>query len=228
MVSPSPGSWWQEGVIYHIYLRSFADSDGDGLGDLRGLISRLDHLNGRSDSLGIDAIWISPCFPSPDRDFGYDVSDYTAIDPRYGTLADFDHLVREAHARGIRILLDLVFNHTSDEHGWFRQSSGSRRNARHDWYVWADPRRGLLGRRPPNNWQSVFGGCAWTWEERRQQYYYHMFLREQPDLNWHNPAVRQALMGAARVWGDRGVGGLRRDVLNAGDLARAKRSKLQN
>ena len=207
--------WWQGGVIYHIYLRSFADSDGDGLGDLPGLISRLDHLNGRPDSLGIDAIWLSPCFPSPDRDFGYDVSDYTTIDPRYGTLADFDQLIREAHARGIRVLLDLVFNHTSDQHAWFRESRASRRNPRRDWTVWADPRPGLLGRRPPNNWQSAFGGRAWTWDAARQQYYYHRFLPEQPDLNWHNPEVRRALMGAARFWLERGVDGFRLYVFNA-------------
>ncbi len=214
-MTPSPSDWWQEGVIYHVYLRSFADSDGDGLGDLPGLISRLDHLGGRPDSLGIDAIWISPCFPSPDKDFGYDVADYTAIDPRYGTLADFDRLIREAHKRGIRVLLDLVFNHTSEEHAWFRESRASKQNPRGDWYVWADPNGGLLGRRPPNNWQSAFGGRGWTWEPGRQQYYYHMFLPQQPDLNWHNPGVRRALLDAARLWLDRGVDGFRLDVFNA-------------
>jgi len=208
-------AWWQEGIIYHIYLRSFADSDGDGLGDLPGLISRLDHLNGRPDSLGVDAIWISPCFPSPDRDFGYDVADYTAIDPRYGSMDDFDRLIRQAHARGIRVILDLVYNHTSDQHAWFRESRASRRNLRSDWYVWADAKHGLLGRRPPNNWQAVFGGQAWTWDETRQQYYYHMFLPEQPDLNWHNPEVRRALMEATCFWLDRGVDGFRLDVFNA-------------
>jgi alpha-glucosidase len=210
-----PYLWWKDGVIYHVYLRSFADNDGDGLGDIAGLIARLDHLNGGDDSLGVDAIWISPCFPSPDRDFGYDVADYVGIDARYGTLADFDRLVAEAHARGIHLLLDLVFNHSSDQHPWFLESRASRENPRRDWYVWRDPKPGRLGRRPPNNWQSVFGGRAWTWDPVTEQDYYHLFLREQPDLNWHNPEVRQALMDAARFWLERGVDGFRLDVFNA-------------
>jgi alpha-glucosidase len=199
-------------VIYHVYLRSFADSDGDGLGDLPGLISRLDYLNGHPESLGVDALWLSPCFPSPDRDFGYDVADYTAIDPRYGTLADFDRLVAEAHRRGIRILLDLVYNHTSDRHPWFLDSRTSRASAYRDWYVWRDakPDGG-----PPNNWQAVFGGRAWTWDAATRQYYYHMFLPQQPDLNWHSPEVRRALMVATRFWLERGVDGFRLDVFNA-------------
>jgi alpha-glucosidase len=202
--------WWRDGAIYHIYLRSFADSNGDGLGDLPGLIHRLDYLRGAPDSLGIDAIWLSPCFPSPDKDFGYDVADYTAIDPRYGTLADFDRLIAEAHRRGIRVLLDLVYNHTSDQHAWFLDSRSSRGSAHRDWYVWRDGRRGG----PPNNWQSVFGGKAWTWDQATQQYYYHMFLEEQPDLNWRHPDVRRALMDATRFWLDRGVDGFRLDVFN--------------
>jgi alpha-glucosidase len=200
------------GVIYHVYLRSFADSNGDGIGDLPGLISRLDYLKGKPDSLGIDAIWISPFFPSPDRDFGYDVADYAAVDPRYGTLADFDRLVTEAHRRGIRVLLDLVFNHTSDQHPWFLESRSSRTNPKRDWYVWQDARP---GGGTPNNWQSAFGGRAWQWDEPTGQFYYHLFLKEQPDLNWRNPAVREALMQVVRFWLDRGVDGFRLDVFNA-------------
>jgi alpha-glucosidase len=205
-------AWWRDGVMYHVYVRSFADSDGDGLGDLPGLIARLDYLNGAADSLGVDAIWLSPCFPSPDRDFGYDVAEYTAIDRRFGTLADFDRLIVEAHRRGIRVLLDLVYNHTSDEHAWFRQSRSSRDDPRRDWYEWRDARP---GGRPPNNWKSVFGGRAWTWDPATRQYYHHLFAREQPDLNWRNPEVRNALWEAARFWLDRGVDGFRLDVFNA-------------
>jgi alpha-glucosidase len=204
--------WWRDGVVYHLYLRSFADSDGDGLGDLPGLIAHLDHLNGGEDSLGVDAIWISPFYTSPDKDFGYDVADYTAVDPRYGTLADFDRLVEAAHARGIRVMLDLVLNHTSDQHPWFLDSRASRSSAHRDWYLWRDPRP---GGRPPNNWQSVFGGRAWEWGETTQQFYYHMFLREQPDLNWRNPDVRRELMDSLRFWLDRGVDGFRLDVFSA-------------
>ncbi|MEW6567922.1 MAG: alpha-glucosidase [Chloroflexota bacterium] len=204
--------WWQEGAIYHIYLRSFADSDGDGLGDIPGLIAHLDHLNGTPESLGVDAIWLSPCFPSPDRDFGYDVADYRTIDPHYGTMDDFDRLVEQAHRRGIRVLLDLVFNHTSDQHPWFLESRSSPQSPRRDWYLWHDPRP---GRRPPNNWQSVFGGRGWEWDETRQQFYFHLFLKEQPDLNWRNPVVRQELMDTVRFWLDRGVDGFRLDVFSA-------------
>ena len=211
MISPE-WQWWRDGVIYHVYLRSFADGNGDGLGDLPGLIARLDYLNGNPDSLGVDAIWISPCFPSPDRDFGYDVSDYTAIDPRYGSLDDFDRLIAEAHRRGIRVLLDLVYNHTSDRHPWFVDARASRTSPHRDWYVWRD---GRSGGGPPNNWQSVFGGKAWEWDQATGQYYYHMFLRQQPDLNWHNPEVRRALLEATRFWLERGVDGFRLDVFNA-------------
>jgi alpha-glucosidase len=204
--------WWREGVVYHVYLRSFADADGDGLGDLRGLVARLDYLDGAPDGLDVDAILLSPCFPSPDHDFGYDVADYTAIDPRYGTLADFDHLVRVANRRGIRVIIDLVYNHTSDDHPWFRASRSSRDDPRRDWYEWRDPRP---GGRPPNNWRATFGGRAWTWDPATRQYYHHLFTPRQPDLNWHNPAVRDALWQAARFWLDRGVDDFRLDVFNA-------------
>jgi alpha-glucosidase len=204
--------WWRDGVIYHVYLRSFADNDGDGLGDLPGLIAHLDHLRGAPNSLGVDAIWISPFFPSPDRDFGYDVADYRTIDPRYGTLADFDRLIKEAHRRGLHVMLDLVLNHTSDQHPWFLESRASRDNPKRDWYIWRDARP---GQRPPNNWQSVFGGKAWEWNEARQQFYYHMFLREQPDVNWRNPEVRRAMTDIVRFWLDRGVDGFRLDVFSA-------------
>jgi alpha-glucosidase len=204
-------SWWRKGVFYHIYLRSYSDSKGDGLGDLPGLISRLDHLNGGPDSLGIDAIWLSPCYPSPDKDFGYDVADYCDIDPRYGTLQDFDLLIKEAHRRGIKVILDLVFNHSSDQHPWFLESRRSRENPKRNWYIWRDP---APGQRPPNNWQSVFGGKAWEWDATTQQYYYHMFLKEQADLNWRNPDVRSALMDVTRFWLERGVDGFRLDVFN--------------
>jgi alpha-glucosidase len=205
--------WWQTGVVYQIYPRSFADTDGDGTGDLRGVISRLDYLNdGTPRSLGVDAIWLSPFFPSPGFDFGYDVSDYCGIDPLFGTIADFDTLVGEAHRRGIRIVLDLVLNHTSHLHPWFVESRGARENPKRDWYIWQDP--GHLGG-APNNWQSVFGGKAWKWDERTRQYYFHMFLEQQPDLNWRNPDVRRSVMDVFRFWLDRGVDGFRLDVVNA-------------
>lgn len=209
---PTEDLWWKDGTIYHVYLRSFADSNGDGLGDLPGLIERLDYLNGKADSLGVDAIWVSPCFPSPDKDFGYDVADYRAIDSHYGTMADLDRLVQEAHRRGIRVMLDLVFNHSSDRHPWFLESRASRQNPHRDWYLWRDPRP---DQRPPNNWHAVFGGRAWEWDEPTQQFYYHMFLKEQPDLNWRNPDVRRELMDTVRFWLDRGVDGFRLDVFNA-------------
>jgi len=200
--------WWQNGVIYHIYLRSFADSSGNGLGDIPGLIARLDYLKGAENALDVDALWLSPFFPSPDKDFGYDVADYCAVDPRYGTLQDFDRLIEEAHSRGLRIILDLVFNHTSDQHPWFLEAGASRTTPRHDWYIWHDQQR------PPNNWQSVFGGKAWEWKQEIEQNYLHLFVKEQPDLNWRNPEVRQALMDVVRFWLDRGVDGFRLDVFN--------------
>ena len=199
--------WWQGATIYQIYPRSFADSNGDGIGDLPGITARLDHVA----SLGVDAIWLSPFFTSPMRDFGYDVADYCDVDPIFGTLADFDALVARAHALGLRVLIDQVMAHTSDLHPWFSESRASRDNPRADWYVWADPKPDGS---PPSNWQSVFGGPAWTWDARRCQYYMHQFLREQPQLNCHNPAVQAALLAAARFWLDRGVDGFRLDALN--------------
>lgn len=209
-----PGKpWWQTGVVYQIYPRSFADTDGDGTGDLRGVISHLDYLNdGTPRSLGVDAIWLSPFFPSPGFDFGYDVSDYCGIDPLLGTMADFDTLVAEAHRRGIRIVLDLVLNHTSHLHPWFIESRSARENAKRDWYIWQDP-GGMGG--APNNWASVFGGKAWKWDPATRQYYFHMFLEQQPDINWRNPKVRRAVMDVFRFWLDRGVDGFRLDVVNA-------------
>src|SRR4051812_7301905 len=179
--------WWREGVLYQVYPRSFQDSDGDGIGDLRGIIDRLDHLNGRPDSLGVDGIWLSPFYPSPMADFGYDVSDYCDVDPQFGSLADFDALVAAAHERGIRVIIDLVPNHTSDQHPWFVESRSSRTSAKRDWYVWADP---APDGGPPNNWQSAFRArqaAAWTLDPVTGQYYHHSFLPEQPDLNWWNP-----------------------------------------
>jgi alpha-glucosidase len=197
-------------VIYQIYPRSFADSDGDGRGDLRGVISRLDYLNdGTPRSLGVDGIWLSPFFPSPGFDFGYDVSDYCAVDPLFGTLADFDLLITEAHRRGIRIILDLVLNHTSHLHPWFVQSRSSTANPKRDWYLWQEPKPGGGA---PNQWQSVFGGKAWEPDPATRQYYYHKFLPQQPDLNWRNPRVRRAVMNVFRFWLDRGVDGFRLDV----------------
>ena len=204
-------SWWQSAIVYQIYPWSFQDSNGDGIGDLPGIISRLDYLNGSPDSLGVDAIWLSPIYLSPMHDFGYDVSDYCDIDPRFGTLADFDRLVSEAHRRGIRVVMDLVLNHTSNQHPWFIESRSSRTSAKRDWYYWAD---GKSGRRPPNNWAARFGGSAWTHDPHTGQYYLHSFLSEQPDLNWTNPAVRDAVFGVVRFWLDRGVDGFRLDAIN--------------
>ncbi len=199
--------WWRAGVIYQVYPRSFADSDGDGAGDLRGIAGRLDHL----ESLGVDAIWLNPCFPSPNADWGYDVADYTGVDEELGGDAALDELVAAAGARGIRILLDLVPNHTSDRHRWFRDARSSREAAHRDWYVWADGRDGG----PPNNWLSVFGGPAWTHDEATGQWYLHNFLPEQPDLNWWNEEVREAFDGILRHWFDRGIAGFRIDVAHA-------------
>jgi alpha-glucosidase len=203
--------WWQSAVVYQIYPWSFQDSNADGVGDLPGIISRLDYLKGTADSLDIDAIWLSPLYPSPMHDFGYDVMDYCAIDPRFGTLADFDRLVAEAHRRDIRIVMDLVLNHTSDQHPWFVESRSSRTSAKRNWYYWAD---GKEGHRPPNNWAARFGGSAWTKDEHTDQYYLHSFLPEQPDLNWSNPAVRDAIFDVVHFWLERGVDGFRLDAIN--------------
>ncbi|GLS04619.1 alpha-amylase [Chitiniphilus shinanonensis] len=198
--------WWQEGVVYQIYPRSFQDGNGDGVGDLAGIRQRLDYLAW----LGVDAIWISPIYPSPMADFGYDVSNYTDIHPLFGTLDDFDALLAEAHARGMRLILDFVPNHTSDQHPWFAESRASRDNPKHDWYIWRDP---APDGGPPNNWLSSFGGSGWQYDAARGQYYYHAFLKEQPDLNWRNPAVQDAMLDAMRFWLDRGVDGFRIDVI---------------
>jgi alpha-glucosidase len=193
--------WWQTAVFYQIYPRSFADGNGDGIGDFKGMIEKLDYLS----DLGVDAIWLSPHFPSPNWDCGYDISDYTNVAPEYGTLEDFKIFLREAHARNIRVILDLVLNHTSDEHPWFLESKSSRDNPKADWYIWVDT--------PPNNWQSCFDGEAWTYVPERAQYYYHYFMKQQPDLNWHNPEVKKAMWEAARFWLDLGVDGYRLDAI---------------
>jgi alpha-glucosidase len=197
--------WWQDGVIYQIYPRSFQDSNGDGIGDLRGITQRLSYLV----ELGVDAIWLSPIFPSPMADFGYDISDYTDIDPLFGGLDDFDTLLAAAHARGIKVILDLVPNHTSHRHPWFLESRASRRSRKRDWYIWRDS---AANDGPPNNWLSVFGGSAWEYDSATGQYYYHAFLAAQPDLNWRNPAVRAAIYEVMRFWFRRGVDGFRVDV----------------
>lgn len=198
---------WTGAAIYHVYVRSFRDSNGDGIGDLQGVIDGLDHIA----SLGVDAVWLSPFFASPQKDYGYDVSDYRAVDPLFGALDDFDRLLSKAHALGLKIIVDLVFCHTSDEHAWFAESRTSQSNPKADWYVWADAK---TDGSPPNNWQSVFGGPAWTWDARRRQYYMHNFLKEQPQLNIHSTAVQEALLAVARFWLDRGVDGFRFDAIN--------------
>ena len=198
--------WWERGVVYQVYPRSFQDSDGDGVGDLRGIERRLDYIAG----LGVDAVWLSPIFPSPMADFGYDVADYCGIEPMFGTLADFDRLIGEVHARGLRLLLDFVPNHSSDRHPWFVESRSSRDNAKRHWYIWRDAK---ADGSPPNNWISDFGGSSWEWDEATGQYYLHAFLKEQPDLNWRNPELRGAMMDVLRFWLDRGVDGFRCDVL---------------
>ncbi len=195
-------------MIYEIYPRSFQDSNGDGVGDLNGITSRLDYLQ----ALGVDAIWISPMYPSPQVDFGYDISDYENVDPQYGTLKDFDRLMAEAKKRNIRVILDMVLNHTSDKHKWFIESSSSRTNPKRDWYVWSDGgwKPGPNGKRlPPNNWVSLFGGSAWEYMPQTQSFYYHKFYKQQPDLNWRNPEVEKAMFGAMQFWLDRGVAGYR-------------------
>jgi alpha-glucosidase len=207
-----PATWWREGVLYQIYPRSFQDSNGDGVGDLPGIRERLDHLNGSAASLGVDGIWISPFYPSPMADFGYDITDFCDVDPMFGSLADFDDLVAAAHERDLRIVIDLVPNHTSDRHPWFVESRRDRTNPRRDWYVWADPKPDGS---PPNNWQSAFPlrqVPAWTLDPATGQFYLHSFLPEQPDLNWWNPDVRRAFDGILRFWLDRGVDGFRIDV----------------
>lgn len=204
-------NWWKNAVIYEIYPRSFQDSNGDGIGDLNGITSRLDYLK----SLGIDAIWLTPIYPSPQVDFGYDISDYYNIDSQYGTLADFDRLVTEARKRHIGIIMDLVLNHTSDQHPWFKESESSRTNPKADWYMWHDAKMVNGHREPPNNWESVFGGSAWQWDPARQQYYYHRFYIQQPDLNWNNPQVRKAMYDVERFWIRHGAAGFRLDAITS-------------
>ncbi|WP_343670224.1 alpha-amylase family glycosyl hydrolase [Chitinophaga sp.] len=198
--------WWQTGIIYQVYPRSFQDSNGDGVGDLKGILQRLDYLHW----LGINAVWLSPIYPSPMADFGYDISDYTGIHPLFGNMADFDTLLAEVHRRGMKLLLDLVPNHSSDQHPWFQESRSSRDNPRRDWYIWHDP---LPDGGAPNNWLSMFGGIAWEWDHHTQQYYYHAFLKEQPDLNWRNPEVQKAIFDVMRFWLKKGVDGFRVDVM---------------
>jgi alpha-glucosidase len=202
-----PHEWWRHEVIYEIYPRSFADSNDDGIGDLNGITSKLDYLR----ELGIGAIWITPCFPSPQVDFGYDVSDYERIDPMYGTLEDFDRLVAEGKKRGIRVILDLVVNHTSDQHKWFQESKSSRSSPKRDWYIWRD---GKPGGQPPNNWLSLFGSPAWKLDPGTGQYYYHFFYPQQPDLNWRNPEVEKAVLDVSRYWYEKGVAGFRLDAVD--------------
>ena len=203
--NPQPQPWWTSAVIYEIYPRSFQDSNGDGVGDLKGITQRLDYLK----SLGVDAIWITPFFPSPNVDFGYDVADYTSVSPEYGTMADWDELAREARKRGIRVMVDFVLNHSSDQHPWFRESRSSRTNPKRDWYVWRDaaPDGG-----PPTNWKSIFGGSTWEYDEATKQYYYHVFYKQQPDLNWANPDVRKAMNDVVRFWLSHGASGFRLDA----------------
>ncbi|MBE9127128.1 MULTISPECIES: alpha-glucosidase [unclassified Coleofasciculus] len=200
-------NWWRSAVIYQVYPRSFMDSSGDGIGDLNGILQKLDYIA----SLGVDAVWISPFFKSPMKDFGYDISDYCAIEPMFGTMENFKDLLKEAHDRGLKVLIDQVWNHTSDQHSWFQESRSSRDNPKADWYVWADPKDDGT---PPNNWLATFGGSAWTWDAQRQQYYLHSFLIEQPDLNWYNPEVVEAILDVGRFWLDMGVDGFRLDVVN--------------
>src|SRR4051812_30376319 len=204
--------WWHGASVYHIYPRSFSDANGDGVGDLKGVIKKLDYLNGQPDSLGVNAIWLSPFYPSPMADFGYDVADYTDVDPLFGTLADFDRLVEEAHRRDIRVMIDWVPNHTSDRHPWFVESRRGRDSPKRDRYVWRDP---APGGGPPNSWMTSFQHKrpAWTFDEASGQYYLHSFLPQQPDLNWENPDVEAAMHGVLRFWLRRGVDGFRIDVV---------------
>lgn len=219
-------TWWANAVAYQIYPRSFQDSNGDGMGDLRGITSRLPYLA----DLGIDVLWLSPVYKSPQDDNGYDISDYQDIDPMFGTLADMDALLAKAHELGIKVIMDLVVNHTSDEHAWFQASKQSRDNDHSDWYIWENPREGFVGGEPgaePNNWGSYFGGSAWGWVPERGQYYFHQFSKEQPDLNWENPEMRAAVFAMMNWWMDRGVDGFRMDVISLISKRRDENGKLR-
>lgn len=198
--------WWKTGIIYEVYVRSFKDSSGDGLGDLKGIMDKLDYLQW----LGIEAIWLTPFYPSPMKDMGYDIADYKGVDPMFGNMEEFDRLLREVHRRDMKMIIDFVPNHTSDQHPWFLESKASKDNPKRDWYYWKDAD---TDGNPPNNWLSVLGGSAWEWDEKTQQYYYHAFLKEQPDLNLNNPEVQQAVLDVMRFWLDKGVDGLRVDVM---------------
>ena len=203
--------WWKHAVIYELYPRSFQDTNGDGVGDINGITSRLDYLK----DLGVDAIWITPAYPSPQVDFGYDISNYTAIDPQFGTMADMDKLFGEAKRRGLRIIMDLVPNHTSDQIDWFKESRSSRTNPKRDWYIWRDGKAGSQpGTQLPNNWQSWFGHSAWTFDPKTKQYFYHYFYPQQPDLNWRNPEVKKAMEGVLEFWMKQGVAGFRIDAVS--------------
>ncbi|KAI5887710.1 glycoside hydrolase family 13 protein [Schizophyllum commune H4-8] len=203
--------WWKEAVVYQIYPISFFDSNGDGIGDLNGIASKLDYLK----DLGVDVLWLSPIYKSPLADYGYDISDYRSIDPRYGTLEDWDSLLKGVHDRGMKLMMDLVVNHTSDEHEWFQQSISGKDNPKRDWYIWRPPKVGEDGsRQPPNNWRSVFQGSAWEYDEKSNEYYLHLYVTKQPDLNWDNPEVREAVWDVMRFWIDRGCDGFRMDVIN--------------
>jgi alpha-glucosidase len=206
IMANSKHEWWQKGIVYQVYPRSFMDANGDGVGDLQGVLAKLDYLLW----LGVDAVWLSPIYPSPMADFGYDISDYCDIHPLFGTLADFDRLLEECHRRGLKLILDFVPNHTSDQHPWFIEARSTRTNPKRDWYIWRDP---APGGGPPNNWLSNFGGPAWTLDPATGQYYFHAFLRQQPDVNWRNPELREAMHNVLRFWLDRGVDGFRVDVI---------------
>ena len=213
MAGSASGPWWKSAVVYQIYPRSFADSDGDGVGDLAGIIDRLDHVS----ALGVDVVWLSPVYPSPQNDNGYDISDYYDIDPVFGSLATFDKLLAAVHERGLKLVMDLVVNHTSDEHPWFVESRSSPHNSKRDWYWWRPPRAGMAAGDPgaePTNWRSFFSGSTWALDDATGQYYLHLFSRKQPDLNWENPEVREAIYSMMRWWLDRGIDGFRMDVLN--------------
>ncbi len=205
-IAPEKLLWWQKGILYEVYPRSFCDTSGDGIGDLKGIIKKLPYLKW----LDITAVWVSPIYPSPMKDFGYDISDYENIDPLFGSMADMDELIKEAHALDMKIILDLVPNHTSDQHPWFLDSRSSKQSAKRDWYIWHDAQHDGSS---PNNWLSMFGGSAWEWDEKTSQYYYHAFLKEQPDLNWRNPEVKNAIFNVMRFWLDKGVDGFRVDVM---------------